>query len=273
MQHGRRTLIGIRICGLSTLMSLVALIGCAAQSGAEPGPKDGLNAGYEALSLKQYDSAISSADVFIAGHPGGPGRAEAYYLRGRALEDRPKPNSSAVRSDLQEARTAYIRALESSPSPALEGLVRAGVGNVAFFQDDYLTAQQQLTAAYEKLDKAEQKAGALYRVGRCQQRLGKFDEADRTFTEVQQKFPGTGAAVGAKQHEGARGFYVQLATFRVAADADKASGALRQQGVAPQTVRTSAGQMALRVPAGSFSEARQIKSRMAASYPDALIQP
>jgi TolA-binding protein len=257
------------------LLSSLALMGCAASQSASGTPKDDLNSGYEALAQKQYDKARNTADAFLTRYPEGPGRAEAYYLRGRAIYDRlsDSGSSSTNSADLQEARTAYIRALEASPSPALDAHIRADLGNVAFFQDDYVTALQQTTAAYEKLDKPEDKADALYRVGRCQQRLGHFEEADHTFASVQQQFPATRAATDAKRRQGARGFWVQLATYRQPAEADRATGTLRQQGITPQTSKTPTGQTVVRVPAKSLAEARQIKSRFAGIYPDALIQP
>src|SRR5436190_732216 len=102
-----------------------------------------------------------------------------------------------------------LEALEQLPRQPLESYIHASLGNVAYFQDDYQSAIGQLNAAYDKLDSDDIKAWALYRVGLSQQRLGQFAQADQTFTSVQQFHPNSVPAQRAREHQGARAFYVQ----------------------------------------------------------------
>ena len=82
---------------------------------------------------------------------------------------------------LQQARLAYIDALKvGTESRGLEGLIRASLADVAFWQEDYATAADQGRAAYPLLEDPTVRAMALYRSGLSYQRMGRFDDADRT---------------------------------------------------------------------------------------------
>src|SRR5688572_11393839 len=144
-----------------------------------------LNDAYAAFDRKQYDAAMAGAQRVLVGNAQGPGAAEAQYLRGRVFEERATQadesgNKPAAKTALQSARDAYNAALAAKPTPAAEGRIRAGIANVAYFQEDYATAIAAGTAALDKTAEAQVKAWVLYRVGLSQQRFGNFTEADRT---------------------------------------------------------------------------------------------
>jgi TolA-binding protein len=235
-----------------------------------------LDAGYQALENQQYNEAIAKAEEFLSKTPHGPGSAEALYLKGRSLEGK---NAAGVSTDeahknLQEARAAYIEALEQMPQQPLESYIHASLGNVAYFQDDYQTAIAQLNSAYDKLDNDDIKAWALYRVGLSQQRLGQFAQADKTFATVQQLHPNSLPARRAREHQGARAFYVQLATFSSPAGADSAAADLHRQGVTAIRASDAQGRALLRVgPIASYSQAQFLRGRFSDKYPDAFIIP
>jgi cell division septation protein DedD len=108
----------------------------------------------------------------------------------------------------------------------------------------------------------------------CQQRLGRFDDADRTFADVAREYPNTLPAQRAAEHRGARSFYVQLATYTSPAGADRAVAEARTLGVTAQRVADAKGRTVLRAgPFNSYAEAKSTKSRVASKYPDALILP
>jgi TolA-binding protein len=235
-----------------------------------------LDAGYQALESQQYNEAIAKAEEFLAGTPHGPGSAEALYLKGRGLEGKNAAGVSAdeARQNLQAARSAYISALEQMPKQPLESYIHASLGNVAYFQDDYQSAIGQLNAAYDKLDSNDIKAWVLYRVGLCQQRLGQFTQADETFQSVERLHPNTVPAQRAREHQGARAFYVQLATFASGNTADNAASELRKQGVTTSRVSDAQGRFLLRAgPIASYSQAQYLRGRFAEKYPDAFILP
>ena len=118
------------------------------------------------------------------------------------------------------------------------------------------------------------KSYALYRIGICQQRLGRFDHADQTFAMVQQQFPNSEAAAKAKQHQGARGFTVQLATFSSSNNAEAAAANLRREGAIPARAVDAQGHSVVSVgPFQDYSQAQAARARFASVYPDALIVP
>jgi tetratricopeptide (TPR) repeat protein len=148
--------------------------------------------------------------------------------------------------------------------------LRTSLGNVAYFQDDYTTAIAQFTAAYDNLDSTDLKAWALYRIALSQQRQGHFDQADKTFALVQQNHANTIPAQRAREHQGAKAFFVQLATFAQPASADHAIADLKKQGVTATRVAGPEGHALLRVgPIASYSQAVFMKDRFAEKYPDA----
>jgi TolA-binding protein len=270
---------------------VLLLIGCAtggrskksaaADASAQPPaptqtPKVILDQGYQALESQQYNEAIEKADEFLAQTPAGAGSAEALYLKGRGFEGK---NAAGVTADeakqnLQSARVAYIQALEQNPKNPLAAYIHASLGNVAYFQDDYQSALGQLNAAYDKLDNNDVKAWVLYRVGLCQQRLGQFSQADETFAAVEQFHPNTVPAERAKEHRGARAFWVQLATFASPATCDRAAMELKREGINANRGADREGKAILRVgPLASYSQALYIKNQFAEKYPDAIILP
>jgi outer membrane protein assembly factor BamD (BamD/ComL family) len=244
--------------------------GCATNKAA----RNDLSAGYASLEQKRYDQAIQQADAFLAKEPNGAGSAEALYLRGRAFEQKVAANPHEAKTNLQSARSSYIEALNRRPASKLEWTIRTSLANVAYFQDDYATALSQFQTALPRMENADTRAWTLYRMGLCQQRLGQFQQADQTFALVQQQHPGTMPAQRAKEHAGARSFFVQLVTFKTGASADKAIAALRREGVEPARVENEQGFQQIRVgPVQSYAQAMSLKTRFADRYPDAIIVP
>jgi TolA-binding protein len=249
---------------------IVTSSGCASNGAA----KNELAAGYQSLDQHKYDQAIQQADAFLAKNPTGAGSAEALYLRGRAYEQKTAASPHESKANLQSARSSYVESLNRRPNNQLETHIRTSLGNVAYFQDDYGTALAQFNAALPRLENPETRAWTLYRMGLCQQRLGQFDLADQTFAAVQKEHPGTLPAQRAKEHAGARAFYVQLVTFKSAASADRETAALRREGFEPTRVATAQGYQQLRVgPVNSYAQAMSLKTRFTDKYPDAIIVP
>ena len=256
---------------LTLATALLTAAGCA-----DTATRDNLRAGYGALEAKQYDAAVQKADEQLTKVPQGPGSAEALYLKGRALEAKASPggNSANPDADWQAARAAYVDALNLNPSPDLEAHIRAGVANVAYFQNDYTTALQQWSTAYDKIRDEETNAWILYRIGVCQQRLNQFDAADKTFATVQDKYKSTEAADRARTHSGFKNFNVQLTRWGAQQPADNAVMQLRKEG-APATRMTDPHcQSAVYVgPAATYQQALQLKAKYASRFPDAAIVP
>jgi TolA-binding protein len=260
----------------SALTLAAALLGgCAANN---PPPRESLQAAYRELEnpTPNYATMIGAADAYLAGQPAGPDAADALYLHGRALEEKGQRDGSSPQKDFSDAAAYYTQAMNKSPRPALEGLIRTGLGNVYYFQDRYANAANELASAVDKLQRDNDKAWALYRIGLCQQRLGQWDAADATFAGVQHAYPTSEQAKRAREHQGARSFWVQVATYASAQQADGAVTDLKKQGLPAQRFAEVGGQNLQLVRVGpfpSYDSAHQTKERVWAKYQTAMIVP
>jgi tetratricopeptide (TPR) repeat protein len=246
--------------------------GCA----ADKVDKDQLNAGYADLDSAHYDEAIAVADQQLAKNSNGKseGTAEALYLKGRAFEQRVKSSRGEAGADMNTAADCYQRALGMSPVPSLEANIRTSLGNVQYWRDDYSSALQEWTRAYELLNTPDMKSFVLYRAGLCQQRLGQFDIADKTFAAVQERFANSDAANRAREHQGFHSFSVRLATFSNPQSADAALLSLRKGGAAANKQSDAKQRSIVTVgPVGTYAQAQALKARFIAQYPDAMIVP
>jgi outer membrane protein assembly factor BamD (BamD/ComL family) len=251
-----------------------ALAGCA----TNPSAKAQLNGGYQALDQQQYDQAIQAADQYLQKTPDGPGSAEAQYLKGRVLEVRAdqadrQGNITQSRADLKDAGDCYKTGLLLSPPPAVEALLHAQLANVAYHFDDYGTAVREWQSAYPHLQTADSNAWVLYCVGLCQQRLGWFAQADRTFQMVEETYPGTPQAARAAKHIGLKGFYVQVGAFSDAGDAQRIIANLQMHGFQPDKQVEGGKQLISVGPVPTFADAHALKARLEADYPKAFIEP
>lgn len=261
--------------GVAPAALLLLSAGCASQQAQET-TKHKLESGYAALNEQHYDEAILASNEVLRAAPTGPGAPEALYLRGRGYELRLKPNAAAEASDLQAARTAYLQGLQMQTGPQLEGRLRAGIGLVAYYQDDYATALNQWSLAYDKLEKPEDKLLTLYRIGQSDQRLGRWADADKVLAVVEQQASGTALADKAKSLRGCRAFYVQVAKTVNGKDAGSVVAQLRQQGLAADAVQDPSGgafQYVRVGPLPGYTQAQAVKTRLAYAYPQAVIVP
>lgn len=251
---------------MAAICSLLFSCGCSSD---QERIQDNIDAGEVALGGNRYDAAVADADAAINIHP----TAEAYYLRGRAEEDRPKPDDQIAAADLASARTDYKSALDQQPSKPLAARCRAGLANIAFIQGDYDVALYEWTIAIDDLEDDRWKAQALFHMGECQQRLGRFDDADKTFKRVTQLYPDQEVANEAQGRIGVHGFYVQLGTFANLSDAQAAMTAASTAGLScRQTVDN--GQTTVRCgPYSTYADAQRGKTAIAAQYPDATVGP
>lgn len=255
---------------LSVLVLCLVMLGCRS---TDQRAQRELLEGKRALDQKQFDAAISRADAVLQARVDNVSTAGAYYLKGRALWQKPKANQAEWDSDLYQARVNYESALRHAPPAALEGYIRVSLASVYFAQNDHEKAFEEYSRAYDKVAEPEIKSGILYRIGVIQQRLNRFDHADKTFAQLQAHFPGSYEAPRARERQGIRGFTVQLATYKNQKTADEAVAELRKQGVMASKTTDVRGLAIIRVTPVTWNDAVAIKNRFAATYPDAVILP
>ncbi len=102
----------IRISGFGFLICLLAACTGNAQS------RQSLDAANQSLNASQYDQAIRDTDSVLSSSDSAA-YAEAWYIRGYAIEKRPKPDNPAAQRDLSLAADSYNRGLASNPRPRL----------------------------------------------------------------------------------------------------------------------------------------------------------
>lgn len=252
---------GLRLIGVSFL----ALAGCQVTN-----KPDDLALGRTALGNQNYAESTQRLDAYLAKNSNGPKAAEAFYLKGQALQKSPNEDVSDAQGRWQQARLAYVDALKvGTDNPGLEGLIRASLADVAFFQEDYATAAEQGAAAYRYLEDADVRAKSLYCSGLSLQRLGRFADGDKTLNMVIKYHPGTEQATKAKQRVGAKAFTVNVPFDSVPAARSAAAG-LTKQGYTPVAMSDASVNVG---PYPTFAQAKAARSRLNPQYPRATIMP
>src|SRR5581483_9430753 len=240
---------------VALIFGILGTVGCNSDN-----TKQNMSAGYQALDAQQFDEAMARADQQLTQNPTGSTAGEALYLKGRALEGKTTSSQPEARQNYLQARDAYQQALQQQPNPALEARIHAGIANTSYWLDDYATAVSEWSAAYPNFDDPAIKSFMLYRIGLSQQRMGNFGMADQTFAKVQQEFAGTDAAKRAREHQGYKGFTVQLATFANPSSADGEISKLRSQGITPTKSRNAQGNTVVSIgPISSYPQALDLK--------------
>jgi tetratricopeptide (TPR) repeat protein len=263
---------GLRVasCGLrvGSLVLFLLFSGCASDSQSRPQLDDGKHA----IEAKQYDQAIRDADGVIQSGDSGA-LAEAYYLRGYAIEDREKRDETAKSRDLALARDSYTNGLSYTPRPAVAERLHVQLANVCYHQEDFPMALREFGIAITLLDQPQFKPQILYEMGVCEQCLGRFEDADRTFQNVQQQYAGTEYAGYARSRSGIRGFYVQVGAYSQPADIDRAATAVAASGSVPMKTTHSGLTVIRTADVPSFGQAERLKALLAGAYPDARVMP
>jgi len=262
MRH-KRLHAAIRIGWMLGLGGAALAAGC---SGAAQ-QQDNIDDAKVALGGQRYETVIEDANKVLDEGP----NADAYYLRARAEEERPKPDPEIEASDLSKAREDYQAALEQAPPAGLKSAIELGLGNVAFDQEDWGEALGAFSAALPTLDRPEWRGPALFRMGVCQQRLGQFDAADQTFEAVITQFAGTEWADRATSLEGMHVFYVQLGAFAKPQDAQHVLSTASGVGVPLQLMQDQDLTLVRGGPYTTYNAAKLAKAQLAGVNPDAVI--
>lgn len=253
---------------------LGASVLAAAISGGCTPHEQALRASAAALQQKDYDQTIILANEAMDEKLSSQEASEALYLRGRAYEERPVTSQAQLEANMQAARNSYVEALRNSPSKKITTYIRASLGKVAFFQDDFAFASQQLGLAYGELGDPELKAASLYYMAKAQQRSGQFQDADQTFSNLIQRYPDSQWAKKAATSRGVRAFYVQLGVYANPQSAQTVIKAMQQRGIQAARATDEKGRYLLKAgPFGSYAQAKQARQRLQDLFKDAFVTP
>ena len=250
-------------------VSFFALFGCVARPSAE------LVRAQQQMTARDYTGTLTSADAAIAKDPAGPNTAKAYYLKGQAIEKLSSNTPAEAKDKLQQARTAYIAALKADGSHGpLEGIIRASLANVSYWQEDYTTAAQQGLAAAPLLVDPTDAAWTLYRAGLSQQRLGQFSAADKSFALAIARGPGTDPAIRAQSHKGIRGFNVRILFDGEASAVAATKDFAQRRLLVVRKNKTQGAEVELLVGNfGNYAAALTTRQQLLNLYPNAVVVP
>lgn len=233
-----------------------------------------LENGYKALDARDYEQALGNANAYLQSDPAGKGAAEALYLKGRALEGKAASSPQEGQANYAAARESYQQSLSQKPNPKLTGLLHAGIGNTSYWLEDFDTAARNWAMAYDEIEDTSARAYILYRVGLCVQRMGDFAGADQRFSLVQQQYPGTDAALKAREKQGYKEFNVQVATFANPQTANNTIAALQRDGFVVRKGNDARGMTIVSIgPFPNYAQAGAMQRRVMEKYPSAIIVP
>jgi len=258
--------------GFCFCTALILVLVCCGLSGCQQDEhaQQALAAGEQSFAAKNYEMAIARASGAISLNPE---LADAYYLRGRAIEERTKPSAVAAANDLSMAKIDYLKGLTVNPSKSVAARLHAQLGNIAFNQNDYPGALTQWTQALPDMENDAWKARVLYLMGVSQQRLGRFGDADFTFGQVISQFPDSPSAAEAKQRQGVHGFQVQVGAYSQLADAGRAASMIQSNGAIPVVTNERGRYIVRSSPTPSYAQAEALRQRLLSSFADAILYP
>ena len=239
-----------------------------------PQPPTSLIEANQALASNQPDAAIADAVTYLNSQPFGPDASQAWYVKGRGYEMKVAGDPSGVAENLFQAKSCYLEALHQGPNPSLEGDIHASLSKVDFYQDDFSDAIPEATKGMMQVSSPETKANLLLLIGRSQQRLGEFTDADLTFRQVQQRYPGTPVAAIAHDDEGLKGFYVQLATYTTKDLADQAVASLgNSRAILSERTVANGNTIIDDGPFPTYTDAKSARDHLLKNFPQAVIVP
>lgn len=99
--------------------------------------------------------------------------------------------------DLAEA--SFRTFLTRHPESDLADNASFWIGESYFARGDYASALTEFADTVDRFPQGNKVADALFKAGRCLEEMGRLDEAADTYREVQQRFPSSVAAAGAKE--------------------------------------------------------------------------
>jgi len=259
---------GTRSLVLLSLGLFLSAVGCAPQMTAQQ--RQLMDAGRASLDQRRYNEAVQHLDRLLAEPLDPESRAEALYLRGMSYAQ--SGRRTQAYADLHNC---------VSENAAVDATWRAYVvlGTLYFEDGRWKSASESLRAAASRMPDAPPKDAVLYRLGLCQERMGLWNDARATFSDIARRFP-SGAlreAADRRARLNADAFYVQCGAFGDRTNAENQRLQLYRKGF-PVTLRTDTSGRVERflVLAGPYRTIEDAERELANArqvVPDAVLWP
>jgi tetratricopeptide (TPR) repeat protein len=247
---------------------MVLLVVCL---GAGPGclqvnPKlaDGIRQGdrsYRQGNLLGAERVLTQA---LAEDNSSPEAGEAYYLRGLV---RLKLNK------VREAQSDFVRAAEITQSDEVKANARACLGSIAFNKKQYQQAYVFYRQAADSLPQISPTDRVLYRLAVSAQRIGQWQTAQRTFSQIIRNYPDTASAKEAQKAIKYNYYTIVAGAFANASSATVRVNALNKAGL-PARIEWNGTLNSVRVGRyNNYPLAERALQRVRQVVPEALIVP
>lgn len=141
------------------------------------------------VTAKRWSEALAAADAAVASESDAALKAEADYVRGRALQQ-------LARFD--EAREAYGKAIGQARTETA-AKAQFMIGETYFHQKKFADALKAYLKVEILYDYPAWQSLALLEAGKCHEQLDEMEPARTTYRRVQETFPATDAASKAKE--------------------------------------------------------------------------
>ncbi|HPB67873.1 MAG TPA: SPOR domain-containing protein [Candidatus Omnitrophota bacterium] len=223
-----------------------------------------------AVIERDYAEAKVLAQEFLDAGPGLAQKNEAMYFLGL---------SELFLGQPEKAREIFMRILNNSPDPHLQGRVLIGEIDAYFFQEKYEVALHKAEALLRDKPWGDLEALIYLKIARANLRLGRWEDSRRALDKIITTAPGSMEAMTARQLlEEKQFFSVQCGSFLQRGHAETLVAELRGRGEYAYIVETvdKDGTGFYRVRVGRFTtlpEAKNLKTKLADwGYPT-LIYP
>jgi tetratricopeptide (TPR) repeat protein len=256
-----------RVKFVMALLVAAPLIGCATLSEQQ---RTLLVDGERAYREKQYQRATDQLSAFLGEVKQGPEVGRALYVRGMA---------AALVGQRPLAYSDLRRATQESSDPQLAWQPYVALGVLSFEDEDWGSALQALSTAVQRMPSAPPKDAVLFRVGLCNERLGRWGAAAGPYQRIVLDFPAGPYVENAKRRLQLQAdhFAVQCGVFSRPENAGDLVNRLQQQGFRPQVKqeqrRDGTYSVVLEGRYSSYAEANHALARIRGYIPQAVLWP
>lgn len=204
------------------LATTIGLGGCAAP--LNPQQEQMLRSGEDSFARQRYDDAIAQTTRFLNEVKNRPESGRALYVRSMSLAKAGRRN---------EAYDDVRKAISTQDNPEVVWRSYIVLGTLQFEDQQWDAAARSVSAALARIPGGEPADDALFRLGVCYERCGKWNDARAEFDRLVKRYPTSRLAKDARRRVAlnARHFAVQCGAFVGSQNAEALADSLAKRGL------------------------------------------
>lgn len=205
-----------------SLAAALLLAGCAGPLPAEQ--ERLLRSAEDSFARQRYPEAIEQATRFLGQVRDRPEAGRARYVRAMSL---------AKAGRRSEAYDDIRAAISTQDDPEVVWRSYIVLGTLQFEDENWEGAARSMSAALARMPRSESADDALFRLGICYERCGRWSDARAQFEELLRRHPGSRLARDARRRVAlnARFFAVQCGAFAGNQNAEALANSLARRGL------------------------------------------